>query len=145
MAKDIRFGTDGWRGEIAKDYTFDAVQRAAQGFATYIKNQNKAQMGVVVGYDKRFQSENFAAAVACVMAGNGIKAWLTQDATPTPVIAYAVLTQKAAGAVNITASHNPPTDNGFKVRDHNGGAIDPEGREEDRVRDLEGRRLCLCH
>lgn len=127
MAKDIKFGTDGWRGEIARDYTFDSVQRAAQGFATYIKNLNKAEMGVVVGYDMRFHSENFAAAVAEVLAGNGIRAYLTQDATPTPVIAYAVLTQKAAGAVNITASHNPPTDNGFKVRDENGGAIDPEG------------------
>lgn len=130
MANPIRFGTDGWRGEIARDYTFEAVQRAAQGFATYIKKHNKAEMGVVVGYDKRFHSENFAAAVAEVLAGNGIHAYLTQDATPTPVIAYAVLTQKAAGAVNITASHNPPTDNGFKVRDHNGGAIDPEGLTE---------------
>src|SRR5690606_8882010 len=73
---------------------------------------------------------NFAAAVAEVLAGNGIKAWLTQEATPTPVIAYAVLTQKAGGAINITASHNPPTDNGFKVRDENGGAIDPEGLAE---------------
>ncbi len=130
MANPIRFGTDGWRGEIARDYTFDAVQRAAQGFATYIKSQKKEAMGVVVGYDKRFHSENFAATVAEVLAGNGIKAYLTQDATPTPVIAYAVLTQKAAGAVNITASHNPPVDNGFKVRDHNGGAIDPEGLTE---------------
>lgn len=130
MAKDIRFGTDGWRGVIAKDYTFDAVQRAAQGYATYIKNHNKAAMGVVVGYDKRFHSENFAATVASVLAGNGIKAWLTKEATPTPVIAYAVLTQKAGGAINITASHNPPTDNGFKVRDENGGAIDPEGLAE---------------
>jgi phosphomannomutase len=127
MANEIRFGTDGWRGEIARDYTFDAVQRAAQGFATYIKKLNKAEKGVVVGYDKRFHSENFAAAVAEVLAANGIKAFLTQDATPTPVIAYAVLTQQAAGAVNITASHNPPTDNGFKVRDERGGAIDPEG------------------
>jgi alpha-D-glucose phosphate-specific phosphoglucomutase len=130
MAVQIKFGTDGWRGEIARDYTFESVQRAAQGFATYIKNQKKAADGVIVGYDKRFHSENFAAAVAEVLAGNGIRAYLTQDATPTPVIAYAVLTQKAAGAVNITASHNPPTDNGFKVRDHNGGAIDPEGLEE---------------
>ncbi|MEX1071285.1 MAG: phosphoglucomutase/phosphomannomutase family protein [Anaerolineales bacterium] len=130
MAKDIRFGTDGWRGEIARDYTFDSLQRAAQGFATYIKKLNKAEMGVVVGYDKRFHSENFAAAAAEVLAGNGIRAYLTQDATPTPVISYAVLTQKAAGAVNITASHNPPTDNGFKVRDQNGGAIDPEGLVE---------------
>lgn len=127
MAKGIHFGTDGWRGEIARDYTFEAVQRAAQGFSTYIKEQKKADLGVVVGYDKRFHSENFAAAVAEVLAGNGIRAYLTDGPTPTPVIAYAVLDKKAAGAVNITASHNPPTDNGFKVRDHQGGAIDPEG------------------
>ncbi|MEX1143284.1 MAG: phosphoglucomutase/phosphomannomutase family protein [Anaerolineales bacterium] len=130
MAKGIRFGTDGWRGEIARDFTFEAVQRAAQGFATYIKQQKKDQMGVVVGYDMRFHSENFAAAVAEVLAANGIRAYLTQGPTPTPVIAYAVVTKKAGGAVNITASHNPPTDNGFKVRDHNGGAIDPEGLKE---------------
>lgn len=130
MTTQIIFGTDGWRGEIARDYTFESVQRAAQGFASYIKDQKKAADGIVVGYDKRFHSENFAAAVAEVLAGNGIRAYLTQDATPTPVIAYAVLTQKAAGAVNITASHNPPTDNGFKVRDHNGGAVDPEGLEQ---------------
>lgn len=129
MAAQIHFGTDGWRGEIARDYTFESLQRAAQGFATYIKNIRKGD-GVVVGYDKRFHSENFAAAVAEVLAGNGIRAYLTQDATPTPVIAYAVLTQRAAGAVNITASHNPPTDNGFKVRDHNGGAIAPEGLKQ---------------
>ncbi|MGH2582189.1 MAG: phosphoglucomutase/phosphomannomutase family protein [Anaerolineales bacterium] len=130
MANDIRFGTDGWRGEIARDYTFDAVQRAAQGFATYIKNRKKLNKGIVVGYDKRFHSENFAAAVAEVLVGNDIPVYLTQEATPTPVIAYAVLTQKAAGAVNITASHNPPTDNGFKVRDERGGAIDPAGLKE---------------
>lgn len=130
MAAQIKFGTDGWRGEIARDYTFESVQRAAQGFASYIKDQKKADSGIVVGYDKRFHSENFAAAVAEVLAGNGIRAYLTQDATPTPVIAYAVLTQKAAGAVNITASHNPPTDNGFKVRDHHGGAVDPDGLKQ---------------
>src|SRR3990172_2415142 len=130
MANKIHFGTDGWRGEIARDYTFDSLQRAAQGFATYIKKHKKSKMGVVVGYDKRFHSENFAAAAACVLAGNGIKAWLTQDATPTPVIAYAVLTQKAGGAINITASHNPGTDNGFKVRDQHGGAVDPGGLKE---------------
>src|SRR3990172_7033401 len=127
MAKGIHFGTDGWRGEIARDFTFEAVQRAAQGFATYIKQQKKDRMGVVVGYDMRFHSENFAAAVAEGVAGNGIRAYLTQRPTPTPVIAYAVVIKKAGGAVNITASHNPPTDNGFKVRDHNGGAIDPDG------------------
>jgi hypothetical protein len=74
MAVQIKFGTDGWRGEIARDYTFESVQRAAQGFATYIKNQRRAGDGIVVGYDKRFHSENFAAAVAEVLAGNGIRA-----------------------------------------------------------------------
>ncbi|MBX3049212.1 MAG: phosphoglucomutase/phosphomannomutase family protein [Anaerolineales bacterium] len=127
MAKDIIFGTDGWRGEIARDYTFATLQRAAQGFATYMKQQGKAEVGVVVGHDKRFHSENFAAAVAEVLAGNGVRVYLTQEATPTPVISFAVVSLKAGGAVNITASHNPPTDNGFKVRDETGGAIDPEG------------------
>src|SRR5688572_23064222 len=82
---------------------------------------------VVVGHDMRFGSEHFAAAVAEVLAGNGLKVYLTDGATPTPVIAYAVVDKKAAGAVNITASHNPPSDNGFKVRNETGGAIDPEG------------------
>ncbi|MCW5878734.1 MAG: phosphoglucomutase/phosphomannomutase family protein [Anaerolineales bacterium] len=127
MAKDIIFGTDGWRGEIARDYTFATLQRAAQGFASYMKQQGKAEVGVVVGHDKRFHSENFAAAVAEVLAGNGVRVYLTQEATPTPVISYAVVSLRAGGAVNITASHNPPTDNGFKVRDETGGAIDPEG------------------
>ncbi len=127
MAFKIKFGTDGWRGVIAEDYTFDNVRRAAQGFANYLLEQGKKGQGVVVGHDKRFSSEHFAAAVAEVLAGNGLKVWLTDGATPTPVIAYAVLDKKATGAVNITASHNPSTDNGFKVRNETGGAIDPEG------------------
>jgi alpha-D-glucose phosphate-specific phosphoglucomutase len=127
MTNKIKFGTDGWRGEIAEDYTFDNVRRAAQGFASYLLEQGNAGKWVVVGYDKRFHSENFAATVAEVMAGNGLNIYLTDGATPTPVIAFAVVNKKACGAVNITASHNPPTDNGFKVRDENGGAIDPEG------------------
>ncbi len=127
MAYKIKFGTDGWRGEIAEDYTFDNVRRAAQGFASYMLSQGKKGEWIVVGHDKRFASEFFAAAVAEVLAGNGFRVYLTDGATPTPVIAYAVLDKKAAGAVNITASHNPPTDNGFKVRNETGGAIDPDG------------------
>jgi alpha-D-glucose phosphate-specific phosphoglucomutase len=127
MAYKIGFGTDGWRGVIAEDYTFDNVRRATQGFAAYLLEQGKQDQWVVVGHDKRFASENFAAAAAGVLAGNGLKVYLTNGATPTPVIAFAVVNKKACGAVNITASHNPPTDNGFKVRDENGGAIDPEG------------------
>jgi alpha-D-glucose phosphate-specific phosphoglucomutase len=126
----IKFGTDGWRGQIADDYTFASVRRCAQGFAAYLQSKGLAQRGVVIGYDKRFHSENFAAACAEVMAANGVHAWLTDGATPTPVISYSAVYHKAGGAINITASHNPPTDNGFKVRDPNGGAIDPDGLKE---------------
>jgi len=130
MTHKITFGTDGWRGVIAEDYTFDNVRRCAQGFANYMLSKNKKGQWIVVGHDKRFSSENFAAAVAEVLAGNGFKVYLTDGATPTPVIAYAVVDKKAAGAVNITASHNPPTDNGFKVRNETGGAIDPDGLKQ---------------
>ncbi|MBI2759652.1 MAG: phosphoglucomutase/phosphomannomutase family protein [Chloroflexi bacterium] len=130
MATSIKFGTDGWRGVIAEDYTFENVRRCAQGFATYLLSKGKQGQWVIVGHDKRFSSEFFAAAVAEVLAGNGLKVYLTDGATPTPVIAYAVVDKKACGAVNITASHNPPTDNGFKVRNETGGAIDPDGLKQ---------------
>ncbi|MCB2179587.1 phosphoglucomutase/phosphomannomutase family protein [bacterium] len=127
MVFKIRFGTDGWRGMIAREYTFHNLKRCAQGFANYLLEEGHAGKSVVVGYDKRFHSENFGAAVAEVLAANGLHVFLTQEATPTPVISYAVVAKKAVGAVNITASHNPPVDNGFKVRDEFGGAIAPDG------------------
>ncbi len=127
MAFKITFGTDGWRGVIAEDYTFDNVRRCAQGFANYMLEKGNAGKWLVVGHDKRFDSEYFAAAVAEVLVGNGFKVHLTDGATPTPVIAYSIVNLKAAGGVNITASHNPGTDNGFKVRAETGGAIDPDG------------------
>lgn len=130
MSFSIRFGTDGWRGRIAEDYTFANLSRCAQGFANYLINQGFQGEWVIVGYDRRFHSENFAVRAAEVLAGNGLKAYVTQEATPTPVIAYSVVNKKAVAAINITASHNPPTDNGFKVRDRNGGAIDPEGLKQ---------------
>ncbi len=130
MVQKIKFGTDGWRGYIAGDYTFENVQRCTQGFATYLLHHGKKGEWIVVGYDKRFHSENFAATVGEVLAGNGIKVYLTDGPTPTPVIAFSVVNLKATGAVNITASHNPPTDNGYKVRDENGGAIPPDGLTE---------------
>jgi alpha-D-glucose phosphate-specific phosphoglucomutase len=122
----IIFGTDGWRGRIAEDYTFDSVRRCTQGFADYLKLKKLADRGIVVGYDKRFHAENFAAAAAEVMAGNGIKVWLTDRATPTPTISYSAVDKGTGGAINITASHNPPEDCGFKVRDPGGGAIAPD-------------------
>jgi phosphomannomutase len=127
---DIKFGTDGWRGRIADDYTFDNVRRATQGYATYLQNHNLADQGIVIGYDQRFSSDLFAAAAAEVMAGNGIRVWLTNHNSPTPVISYSVTERKAGGAINITASHNPPSDNGLKVRDPQGGAVPPEGLAE---------------
>ena len=130
MAFKIIFGTDGWRGRIAEEYTFDNVRRCAQGFASYLLNHGRKGQWVVIGYDKRFQSEYFALAAAEVLAGNGFSVHLTDGATPTPVIAFSVVSLKACGAINITASHNPPADNGFKVRDEKGGAIAPEGLKE---------------
>lgn len=130
MADKIKFGTDGWRGVIAEDYTFDNVRRATQGFATYMRSEGNAGKWVVVGYDKRFASENFARAVAEVLVGNGLKVYLTDGATPTPVIAFSAVHKNACGAINITASHNPPSDNGFKVRNATGGAIPPVGLEQ---------------
>jgi phosphomannomutase len=126
MTQLIKFGTDGWRGRIAEDYTFDNVRRCAQGFANYLTDQGSKGEWVVVGYDKRFQSEYFGAAVAEVLAANGFGVYLTQGATPTPTISFSVVNKQAVAAVNITASHNPPVDNGFKVRNEFGGAIDPE-------------------
>jgi alpha-D-glucose phosphate-specific phosphoglucomutase len=146
MTTQIKFGTDGWRGRVAEDYTFDNVRRCAQGFATYMRDQGQGGARIVVGHDKRFSGEYFAAAVAEVLAANGFRVLITDGATPTPVISYAVVAQGAAGAVNITASHNPPTDNGFKVRDEHGGAIDPEGLKaiESRIPEIEGvKRLSL--
>ncbi len=88
-----------------------------QGFAEYLKMHHLADRGVVIGYDRRFGSSSFAEAAAETMAGNGIHVWLTRKNTPTPVISYSVVEREAGGAINITASHNPPADNGFKVRD----------------------------
>ena len=127
MLQKIKFGTDGWRGHVGEDYTFANVRRCTQGFASYLAEEGFQDCWVVVGHDRRFQGEQFAAVAAEVLAGNGIKVYLTNGPTPTPVISYAVVDKGAAAAINITASHNPYTDNGFKVRDENGGAIDPKG------------------
>ena len=130
MAGRIRFGTDGWRGRIADDYTFENVRRCSQGFADYLLGKGLRKASVVVGYDRRFHSENFASAVAEVLAANDLQVYLTNGATPTPAISYSTVNKGAVAAVNVTASHNPPTDNGFKVRDEHGGAIDPQGLAE---------------
>lgn len=126
----IQFGTDGWRGKIAEDFTFDNVRRCAQGFARYLMAHGKSGADIVVGHDRRFASRDFALAAAEVMAANGHRVWLTDGPTPTPVISYSIVERRAAGAISITASHNPPSDNGFKVRDEHGAAIAPDGLRE---------------
>jgi alpha-D-glucose phosphate-specific phosphoglucomutase len=118
----IKFGTDGWRAVIAEDFTFENVRYCAQGVAEYLKQANLARRGLVIGYDTRFASEDFAAAAAEVIAGNGIKVHLAPKAAPTPVVSYGVLAQKAGGAIIITASHNPGVWNGFKFKNEQGSS-----------------------
>ncbi|MGD1995536.1 MAG: phosphoglucomutase/phosphomannomutase family protein [Anaerolineae bacterium] len=127
---EIHFGTDGWRGRIAEEYTFDNVRRCAHGFARYLAADGQSGADVVVGHDRRFASRHAAIAAAEVMAANNFKIWLTEGPTPTPVISYSVVERGAAGGINITASHNPPWDNGFKVRDEHGAAVAPGGLRE---------------
>ena len=122
----IKFGTDGWRAVIAEEFTFENVRYCAQGVADYLIKAKMAKRGIIIGYDTRFASEEFAAASAEVLAGNGIKVYLTPSATPTPVISYGVLAKKAAGAIIITASHNPGEWNGFKYKDENGWSASDE-------------------
>ena len=126
MATEIRFGTDGWRALIAEDFTFENVARCSQGLADYLKTKGIAGKGLVVGYDTRFLSREFAETVATVMAGNGIKAYLSQKATPTPVVSFNVLHHQAAGAAIITASHNPANWNGFKFKPEYAGSATQE-------------------
>ena len=122
----IKFGTDGWRGIIADDFTFDNVRLCTQGVAEYLKESGLNQKGLVVGYDTRFASEDFAAAAAEVIAGNNIKVHLCLKPTPTPVVSYTVLATQAAGAIIITGSHNPGSWNGFKYKSQEGASA-PNG------------------
>ncbi len=120
----IKFGTDGWRGVIAEDFTFENVRRVAQAAADYWRNV--PGQGVIVGYDNRFFSEVYARLVCEVLAGNGIPAIYSTVAAPTPAVAFAVRDRQLRGAVMITASHNPPQFNGFKLKADYAGPADPE-------------------
>jgi len=122
----IRFGTDGWRAVIGDEFTFENVRACAQATALQVQETGLADRGMVVGYDTRFASEEFAAAAAEVLAANAIPVYLCDRPAPTPVIGYAILQRKAAGSVVITASHNPSQYSGFKVRTEYAGAAPPE-------------------
>jgi phosphomannomutase len=122
----IKFGTDGWRAVIAEDFTFANVARVAQAAADYWSANPVAdtEKKVVVGYDRRFLSDEFARCAAEVFAGNSFSVVLTPEPTPTPSVSFAVKKQHAVGGVMITASHNPPMFNGFKLKSHYGGSSD---------------------
>lgn len=133
----IRFGTDGWRAVIADTFTFSNLRLVSQAVADYINeevapNNPGVTPTIVIGFDTRFLSDRFAAEVARVMAGNGIQAWLTRTDTPTPALSYNVVAKRALGGVMITASHNPPRYNGFKLKAAYGGSASAEasGRVE---------------
>jgi alpha-D-glucose phosphate-specific phosphoglucomutase len=122
----IKFGTDGWRAVIAEDYTFDNVRACAASVAMYLQKHGLAERGLIVGYDTRFASEDFAAAVAEVVAAAGIKVFLSTVHCPTPVVSFSIIDRKAGGGVVITASHNPWRWNGFKYKPDYGGSASPE-------------------
>lgn len=123
MSTPIKFGTDGWRAVIAEDFTFDNVRICAQAVADYLNDAGLSSKGLIIGYDTRFASEDFAAACAEVTAANGIKTYLCNKAAPTPVISYAVKDKGAGGGIVITASHNPGRWNGFKFKQEGGCSV----------------------
>lgn len=136
MKNEIKFGTDGWRGIIARDFTFDNVRVCAQGTADYLRKSGMSARGLIIGYDTRFASEDFAAAAAEVTAANGIKTYLCNKATPTPVVSYGVLAKETAGAIIITASHNPGAWNGFKYKDQYGSSA-PDDITDEMIKAIE--------
>ena len=121
-----RFGTDGWRATIADEYTFSNVRLVTQAIADFAKANWAFERGIVVGYDTRFGSDRFAKTVCEVLAANGIPALISSEPIPTPAGAYSISKESAAGGVIVTASHNPPSDNGVKVRNHTGAALSPD-------------------
>ena len=122
----IVFGTDGWRARVADDFTFVNVRRCADGVARYVVERGEQAKGVVIAFDRRFASEHFAAAAAEVLLAHDIPVFLATAAVPTQMSSYEVVQRGAAAGVVITASHNPWTDNGFKVKSPTGAAAGPE-------------------
>jgi phosphomannomutase len=122
----IKFGTDGWRAAIAEDYTFHNVRRCARAVADHLEQTGAVDRGVVVCWDRRFASEHFARACVEVLAGHGIRSFVPPEAVPTQVGSFFTREMHAGAGIVVTASHNPWTDNGFKVKADTGGAAAPE-------------------
>jgi phosphoglucomutase len=137
LSQAIHFGTSGWRGVIAEDFTFAGVRRASTAIAQHVCAAKKSPV-IIVGYDTRFFSEDFARASAEVLRAHGCRVLMCRQATPTPVIAHAILHGKLDGGVNITASHNPAAYNGLKFSGPDGGPALPEV-----TKDIEKRAAAL--
>lgn len=136
----IKFGTDGWRGVIAREFTFDNLSLVAQATMDWLHNEGLAGQGLVIGYDRRFLSPDFARRTAEVAAGNGIKVSFADNFVPTPAVSWAVKERKAGAGIMITASHNPPIYNGFKVKEHYGGSARPLTTR--RLEDIVAKNQC---
>ncbi len=140
MPTPIKFGTSGWRGLIARDFTFDNVRVATQGIADHWKAElerpgspiHGRKPVVIIGHDTRFLGREFALAVAEVLAANGLQPLLCQRDAPTPVIAFAIRSKKAIGGINMTASHNPAEYQGLKFSVQNGAAAPPKSPSRSR-------------
>ncbi|WP_298271328.1 phosphoglucomutase/phosphomannomutase family protein [Geobacter sp.] len=122
----IAFGTSGWRGILCEDFTFENVKVVTQAIADHVTAIGEREKGIIVAYDTRFMGERFAKETARVLAGSGIKAYFCKRDTPTPVVSFEILRRGAAGAINFTASHNPPEYNGIKFSPSWGGPALPE-------------------
>jgi phosphoglucomutase len=126
MATQIKFGTSGWRAVMAEEFTFANVHRAVHGIARYVVAQKPEGARVIVGRDPRFLGESFCAAASDILSSYGITPLLIAEPAPTPAISYAVIQSKADGAINFTASHNPPEYNGIKFSTPDGAPALPE-------------------
>jgi phosphoglucomutase len=126
MATQIKFGTSGWRAVMAEEFTFANVHRAVQGIARYVASQKSNRARVIVGRDPRFLGETFCAVAADILSSHGVTPLVIAEPAPTPAISYAVIQSKADGAINFTASHNPPEYNGIKFSTPDGAPALPE-------------------
>jgi phosphoglucomutase len=126
MASAIKFGTSGWRAIMAEEFTFANVRRAVSGIARYVASQKPTGARVIVGRDPRFLGETFCSIAAEILSAHGITPQVISQAAPTPAISYAVIHEHADGAINFTASHNPPEYNGIKFSTSDGAPALPE-------------------
>ncbi|MDH7576559.1 MAG: phosphoglucomutase/phosphomannomutase family protein [Bacillota bacterium] len=127
---EIKFGTEGWRGVISDQFTFGNLRAVVRALAAFLLAHGKARQGVVVGYDTRFLSREYAQETAGVLASSGIEVFLAREPAPSPVISYSVKTFRAAAGLVITASHNPPVYNGLKIKGPHGGPAFTEMLDE---------------